>query len=296
MKQISASRDGPTPAYQILRPARQTVPLVLASPHSGRDYPASFTAASRLDALALRRSEDSFVDELVAAAPACGAPLLRARFPRSFVDANREPYELDPAMFEGTLPPYVNTRSARVRAGLGTIARVVAGGAEIYRGKLRFAEAQARIRQFHEPYHAALAGLVDETKRRFGFAVVLDCHSMPSVGGPADRDPGAARVDVVLGDRFGTSCPPRLTAAVEDTLAALGYVVRRNAPYAGGYTTKRFGQPRASMCALQIEINRALYMDEDRFERGPRLAAIAADMTAVIEALARLESMAHAAE
>ena len=287
---------GPAPAFEVLRPAQQTVPLVLSSPHSGRDYPASFIAAARLDPAALRSSEDCFVDELFAAAPSCGAPLLRARFPRAFVDANREVYELDPAMFDGPLPPYVNTRSARVRAGLGTIARVVASGAEIYRGKLSFAEAKARIRNFHQPYHAALAGLIRATTARFGFAVLLDCHSMPSIGGPMDRDPGAPRVDVVLGDRFGTSCEARITATAERVLEARGYVVQRNAPYAGGYTIARYGRPCAAVHALQIEINRALYMDEDRLERGPRLAAVAADMTALIEALARLDPVAQAAE
>ena len=287
---------GPAPAFEVLRPARQTVPLVLSSPHSGRDYPASFVAAARLDPAALRSSEDCFVDELFAAAPSCGAPLLRARVPRAFVDANREVYELDPAMFDGPLPPYVNTRSARVRAGLGTIARVVASGAEIYRTKLSFAEAKARIRDFHQPYHAALAGLIRATTARFGFAVLLDCHSMPSIGGPMDRDPGAPRVDVVLGDRFGASCEARITATAERVLEARGYVVQRNAPYAGGYTTARYGRPRAAVHALQIEINRALYMDEDRLERGPRLAAVAADMTALIEALARLDPVAQAAE
>ncbi len=296
MDQRTTPPERPAPAFDILRPARQTVPLVLSSPHSGRDYPASFTAAARLDHLALRRSEDSFVDELFAAAPACGATLLRARFPRAFVDVNREPYELDPAMFEEPLPPYVNTRSARVRTGLGTIARVVAGGAEIYRGKLRFAEVQARIRDYDQPYHAALADLIDATRRRFGFAVLLDCHSMPSIGGSMNRDTGTPRVDVVLGDRFGNSCPPHVTAAAERTLAALGYAVQRNAPYAGGYTTQRYGRPREGVHALQIEINRALYMDEASLERGPRLVAVAADMTAVIEALARLGSVARAAE
>ena len=288
--------DRPAPAFEVLRPAEQTVPLVLSSPHSGRDYPASFTAAARLDPLALRRSEDSFVDELFSAAPACGAPLLRARFPRAFVDANREPYELDPTMFEDSLPPFVNTRSARVRSGLGTIARVVADGAEIYRRKLRFAEAEARIRDFHRPYHAALSGLIRETTARFGFAVLLDCHSMPSVGGPMDRDHGARRVDVVLGDRHGAACETRVTAAAKGVLEALGYVVRCNAPYAGGFIVQHHGRPRAQVHALQIEINRALYMDEDRLERGPRLAAVAADMTALIEALARLGQIARAAE
>ncbi len=283
-------------AFDILRPADQTVPLVLSSPHSGHDYPASFLADTRLDAVSLRRSEDSFVDELFAAAPACGAPLLRALFPRAYVDANREPYELDPEMFEDTLPSYVNTRSPRVKGGLGTIARVVGNGAEIYRRKLRFAEARERVRTLYEPYHAALDELIRETKARFGFAMLLDCHSMPSVGGPMDKDAGAPRVDVVLGDRFGTTCHPGLTTFVERVLEALGYAVRRNAPYAGGFTVQHHGRPDAGVHALQIEINRALYLDEERIERGPRLAAVAADMTELIGALAGIETVALAAE
>ena len=288
--------DGPGPAFEILRPAEQTAPLVLCSPHSGRDYPPRFVAASRLDPITLRRSEDSFVDELFAAGPACGAPLLRALFPRAYVDANREPYELDPEMFADTLPPFVNTDSPRVRGGLGTLARVVANGEEIYRARLRFAEAEARIRTFYRPYHAALVRLIDETRERFGFALLLDCHSMPSVGGPMDRDPGAPRVDMVLGDRYGTSCHPRLTATVGQVLQALGYAVGRNAPYAGGFTTRHYGAPESGVHALQIEINRALYLDEERLQRGRRLAAVAADMTEVIEAMARFNPVMLAAE
>src|SRR5271156_1448696 len=162
------------------RPARQTTPLVFASAHSGRDYPAEFVSAARLDALRLRRSEDSFVDELFAAAPQYGAPLLAATFPRAFCDPNREPWELDPAMFEEELPPWVNTGSARVGAGLGTIARVVASGEAIYRGKLRFAEAEQRVRSCWHQSHAALEALIASTRLRFGHCLLVDCHSMPA--------------------------------------------------------------------------------------------------------------------
>ncbi|MCH9019830.1 MAG: N-formylglutamate amidohydrolase [Proteobacteria bacterium] len=285
----------PQTAYEILRPARQTAPLVLSSPHSGRDYPSEFVAEVRLDALSLRRSEDSFVDELFAAAPGLGAPLIRALFPRAYIDANREPYELDPEMFDDALPAFANTASKCVRGGLGTIARVVADGAHIYRRKLCFAEAEARIRRLYEPYHAALGELIGETLARFGCAILVDCHSMPSVGGPMDRDAGAARVDIVLGDCHGASCHAALPATVERLLRGLGYVVRRNAPYAGGYTTRHYGAPRAGVHALQIEINRALYMDEARIERGPRLAKVAGHMARVIEALAAIDPAALAA-
>ena len=277
-------------AYTIIRPREQTLPLVLSSPHSGRDYPSAFIAASRLDALSLRRSEDAFVDELFRGGPARGAPLLCALFPRAFVDPNREAYELDPEMFEDALPDYVNTESRRVTSGLGTIARIVSSGSAIYRGKLTFAEAERRINDLYRPYHGALEGLIRETLDRFGCAILLDCHSMPSVGGPMDRDPGAKRVDFVLGDRHGASCHPTVTASIIRLLSDRGYVVRVNEPYAGGFTTLHYGQPDRGVHGLQIEINRALYMDESAMERGPGLNTIAKDMAAVVDLLGTLDS------
>ena len=281
-------KAGPCVVY---RPSSQTIPLVLASPHSGRDYAPEFIAAARLDALELRRSEDSFVDELFAGGPKRGAPLLCALFPRAFVDPNREPYELDPLMFEDVLPDHVNTASRRVSSGLGTIARIVGSGSAIYRKKLRFAEAERRINDYYRPYHAALEELLRETLDRFGHAILLDCQSMPSVGGPMDRDPGASRVDFVLGDRHGASCHPSVTASVAGLLGDLGYVVRINDPYAGGYTTLHYGRPQGGVHGLQIEINRALYMDETAIERGPGLKTIASRMSAVIEVLGALDPL-----
>ncbi|HSV29906.1 MAG TPA: N-formylglutamate amidohydrolase [Candidatus Omnitrophota bacterium] len=272
----------------VLAPPEQTVPLVFASPHSGRDYPAEFVQASKLDAAALRRSEDSFVDELFACAPGHGAPLLAALFPRAYCDPNREPYELDPGMFSGQLPSYANTRSPRVAAGLGTIARVVASGAEIYRERLPVAEAEHRVAQFYRPYHARLRSLVDRTKDKFGWSLLVDCHSMPSVGGPMDRDMGLSRVDVVLGDSFGAACAPGITQTVEDAFRARGYRVVRNTPYAGGFTTRHYGQPRNGSHALQIELNRALYMDEARHAKTAGFDALAADLERVVGALAEL--------
>ena len=182
-----------TQVFEILAPPVQTLPLVLASPHSGTSYPPDFLASSRLDAFSLRKSEDSFVDEIFMAAPRLGAPLIRALFPRAFLDANREAFELDPDMFADALPAYVNTRSPRVAAGLGTIAKVVANGEEIYRGKLRFAEALGRVNRFYHPYHAALKRLIDQTRQRFGYCLLLDCHSMPSSGNPPEA--ASARVE-----------------------------------------------------------------------------------------------------
>ena len=269
----------------ILEPATQTAPVVFASPHSGKDYPAEFVQASHLDPLTLRRSEDAYVDEIFAAAPASGAPLLRALFPRAFVDPNREPFELDPAMFQGPLPDYANTSSPRVAAGLGTIARVVCSGAEIYRRKIGVADALNRIEAYYRPYHHALQRLIDRTKSRFGHTILFDCHSMPSVGGPMDKDPGLKRVDFVLGDCHGAACHRAVCDFVEDYLKRLGYVVTRNAPYAGGFTTRHYGQPEAGIHVLQIEINRALYMDEATYDRRPYFATLTQHMGELVGAL-----------
>jgi N-formylglutamate deformylase len=269
--------------FTLARPPAQhrRVPLVFASPHSGSDYPPDFVAGARLDALALRRSEDSFVDELFAAAPDFGAPLLAATFPRVYCDVNREPWELDPGMFDGPLPPWVNSASPRVGAGLGTIARVVATGEPVYRHKLAFAEAEERIRRCWEPYHAALAGLIAETRAEFGFCLLIDCHSMPAHPAHGSNPP-----DMVLGDAHGTACAPRFTRVVEEALARQGYRLRRNDPYAGGYVTRHYGRPREGVHALQIELARALYMDEQRIERRPGLSALRRDLTGLIATLA----------
>lgn len=291
----------PTPiqarsAIEILSPATQTAPVVFSSPHSGRDYPPDFTAESALDRVTLRRSEDGFVDELFAAAPSYGAPMLKALFPRVYVDPNREPYELDPTMFDEPLPNYANTSSPRVAAGLGTIARVVTNGEEIYVGKLRFAEVRGRIESLYRPYHAALGELIDTTKSRFGHCVLIDCHSMPSVGGPLDHDSGRRRVDFILGDAHGAACAPALTRFVEQQLRALGYAVARNAPYSGGYITRHYGRPNEGVHALQIEINRALYMDEDRVRPSPGLPPLAAHMERLAGAICGFDGLQLAAE
>ncbi len=269
------------PPILLTRPAVQTRPVVLTSAHSGRYYPPHFIAASRLDALRLRRSEDGFVDELFAAAPALGMPLLAATFPRAWCDANREAWELDPAMFLEALPDWVNSASPRVAAGLGTIARVVASGEPIYRTRLPFAEAQARVAACWEPFHAALAAAIEETRARFGACLLLDCHSMPT--------PPAGSSDIVLGDAHGRACAPALVRLVEQALGEAGFTVRRNDPYAGGYITQHYGRPREGVHALQIEISRGLYMDEARIERLGGFAAITRRLTGV---LARLDGVA----
>src|SRR5438128_5216063 len=221
-------------ALDVRQPPTRAVPLVLASPHSGAEYPSDLLAASRLDPLTLRRSEDSFVDALFAAAPNLGAPLLSARFPRAYLDVNREAWELDPAMFSDSLPSFVNVRSPRVRMGLGTIARVVASGEEIYARKLAFAEAKQRVDRFYRPYHQALRALVQQAEAVFGGYLVIDCHSIPSAAGAVG---GQDSADIVLGDCHGASCAPQIAEAARRSLAAPQFVVALNAPYSGGLTT-----------------------------------------------------------
>ena len=251
--------------FRVARPARQSLPFVFASPHSGRNYPDSLIEASRLDALTLRRSEDAFVDELFARVTELGAPLLSARFPRAYCDVNRAPGELDKDMFSGPLSVGVDSPTARVAAGLGVIPRIVRDGADIYAAKLEPADAATRLNHLYRPYHAALEELVAETIALFGVAVVVDCHSMPSA---------LSVPDIVLGDRHGVSAPARMTSWAESAFVNAGFSVARNVPYAGGYTTIQYGLNVANCHALQIEINRTLYLDEDSIQRRSNFESI----------------------
>lgn len=252
------------PPFVIHQPSGEPGPVVFCSPHSGRVYPQSFLAASRLKGLTLRKSEDCFVDELFAAAPKYGAPLIAARFPRAFVDVNREPFELDPELFAEPIPAFANAQSVRVTGGLGTIPRIVADGEDIYARRLPLAVGYERIERLYQPFHRALSELLEAARQRYGFAVLVDCHSMPStiVG-----QPHSARPHMVLGDRFGGSCDARLTRMVRSALAAMNYEVHLNRPYAGGFITEHYGNPKQGVHTIQIEVNRALYMDEERLEK-----------------------------
>ena len=281
----------PVPPWRLLAPAEQTAPVVFASPHSGRDYPPEFIAASRLNVVSLRRSEDAFMDEIFAAAPDFGAPLLCARFPRAYVDANREAFELDPAMFTDPLPDYVNTRSPRIAAGLGTIARVVTDGEDIYHEPLRFEDALGRIEALYRPYHKALQGLLQATQERFGGCLLVDCHSMPSgqLAPELGAGDGNKPADIVLGDCFGTSSAPAVTDIAKAALEASGFTVALNKPYAGGFTTRHYGRPREGVHVLQVEINRALYMDEKLVRRGPGLPALKCRLGPLMRALANID-------
>lgn len=275
-----------SPPFEITEPPQLVAPVIFNSPHSGSVYPRTFLAASRIDLATLRRSEDSFMDELIAPLAERGFPVMRVHFPRSYVDVNREPYELDPRMFSGRLPNYANTRSMRVAGGLGTIPRVVGDGQEIYRDKIVVDDALARIEALYKPYHRALRRLIGEVQRDFGTVIVMDCHSMPSVGVTRDEP---RRPDIVIGDRYGTSCSPLLTDLVETTLRGLGYSVGRNKPYAGGFITEHYGNPPAGIHAVQIELNRAIYMDERKRERGPRFDRVMADFAALADAVAAVQ-------
>jgi N-formylglutamate amidohydrolase len=276
-----------TPPFSIARPSRQILPLVFDSPHSGRRYPPSLLGRTALDPIAIRRSEDCYVDELFAGVVSEGAPLLAAHFPRAYLDVNREPFELDPAMFSGPLPAHANTRSERVQSGLGTIARVVADGSEIYREKLAYEDAAWRIGALHEPYHWALESLISETQALFGEVVLVDCHSMPSPGAALDAYPMRSRADIVLGDRFGLACRSGIIAAAEHYFTLRGYRVSRNVPYAGGFICTRHGRPEAGRHALQIEVARSLYMSETRLTQHGGFARVAADMAGLAPALAQ---------
>jgi N-formylglutamate amidohydrolase len=269
--------------FEIVEPAAWRAPIIFNSPHSGSVYPDEFLSASRIDLPALRRSEDSFMDELIGGLSELGFPVVRVNFPRSYVDVNREPYELDPRMFSGRLPSFANTRSMRVAGGLGTIPRVVGDGQEIYRERLSVDDALGRIEALYKPYHRALRRLINKAHQAFGTVVVVDCHSMPSVGVSRDEP---RRPDVVIGDRYGTSCAALLPDMVEETMRALGYSVGRNKPYAGGFITEHYGNPASGLHTIQLELNRAIYMDERRRERSAGFARVAADFTVLADALA----------
>ncbi|MDP2621889.1 MAG: N-formylglutamate amidohydrolase, partial [Hyphomicrobiales bacterium] len=248
--------------------------------------PERFLAMTRLDHLSIRQSEDAYIDELFARAPHLGAPLLRAHFPRAYLDVNREPYELDPHMFDARLPAFANTRSLRVTGGLGTIARIVADTHEIYDQPLPVDEALRRIEQLYKPYHRALGRQLVALQRTFGVAILIDCHSMPATAAGDGQTP---RPDFVLGDRYGTSCTSRITDEAQSVLEDLGYSVRRNKPYAGGYITERYGNPARGLHALQIEVNRALYMDEVTLDKTPGFAQTKSDLTALADALIAID-------
>ena len=275
---MNASADfSEIPPFEMFTgPNGQSVPFVFNSPHSGRHYPPRFLAMSRLDSLSIRRSEDCYVDELFFAAVHVGAAFLCANFPRAYLDANREPWELDPRMFQEKVPPFANIHSPRVAGGLGTVPKLVADGLDIYQQRLPLAEAISRIEQFYRPYHATLSELLSRTRSTFGHAVLVDCHSMPR---NIRVTQGGIRPDIIIGDRFGTSASSDFTRLAVSLLAAKGYTVELNRPYAGGFITEHYGRPAEKIHALQIEVNRGLYMDDQSLERTDNFPVLVRDLT-----------------
>jgi N-formylglutamate amidohydrolase len=276
------------PAFETIRPRRLTAPFVFNSAHSGRDYPERFLKMTRLDHLSIRQSEDAFVDELFFRAPHLGTPLLRAHFPRAYLDVNREPWELDPSMFAEPLGERCNTTSPRVAAGLGTLARVVAENKPIYRERLSLEDARMRIEGIYQPYHATLQRLLSEALGAYGVAVLIDCHSMPRLARTGDR----LAPDIVLGDRYGTTCATVLVDLAEAVFAGAGLKVARNRPYAGGFATRTYGRPQHGVHALQIEISRHLYMNETTMAKSSNFGAMQQLMERLVIAMVNLDPAA----
>jgi len=249
----------PKVAYHLTYPERRTTSVVFASPHSGRDYPWTFLRRTTLNEHSVRSSEDAFVDQLFASVPEVGAPFIRAGAPRAYVDLNRSEDELDPALIEGVSKIGHNPR---VASGLGVIPRVVANGQAIYSGKISIAEARRRIDTYWRPYHTALAGQLDQAFLMFGQAILVDCHSMPHEAMDAVARRGVRRPEVVLGDRFGAAANSDIVDRIEAAFQRTGLVVTRNTPFAGAYITQTYGRPTRGRHAIQVEIDRALYMNE----------------------------------
>jgi N-formylglutamate amidohydrolase len=285
-------RDDLAP-FRLLAPAEQRVPFVFNSPHSGRFYPPSLLRSSKLSSLDIRRSEDVFVDQLFAGVVELGAPLLTANFPRAWLDVNREPYELDPKLFSEPLPAHANSRSMRVAGGLGTIPRLVAENLEIYAQRPSLEEALQRVEKVYRPYHAALRGLMARSAITFGHATLVDCHSMPSSGSGKE---GNSRPDIIVGDRYGTSCNGEISRGIMHRFAELGYSVTRNKPYAGGFITEHYGRPLKGLHSVQIEINRGLYVNEATLEPTAGFEALAQDIKTVASHVVSLPDAGFYAE
>ncbi len=284
----ASEQKKPAP-FVVRRPRILKTPLIFASPHSGRVYPQDLMAVSRLDARDIRRSEDALVDRLLEPAGEAGAAVVLCQIARAYVDVNRDPWEMDPAMFADEAPAHARSTSARVAAGLGSVPRVVGDGQPIYARKIRFAEAEARIETVHGPWHQALTSLLEEARARFGLAVLIDWHSMPSAAGKAEARRGRPRPDIVLGDRHGDACSTGLSRLVRREFELAGYVVSMNRPYAGGWTTQIHGRPSENVHALQVEIDRSLYLDERILEPGPGYPRLQQDLSRLFETLSRAD-------
>ena len=274
-------------SFLLSKPDSQKLPLVISSPHSGRCYFPEFQRMSRVSVAGLERSEDRFVDLLLGGVVDLGVPVLEANFPRSFVDLNRSPTDLDPQLISGISGVFVReTISEKVRQGLGVLPRLAAGGAEIYDRLLLISEARRRLLYYYFPYHKMLRALLSATKARFGFVVLMDFHSMPSrsVG-----EGSSVANSVVLGDAFGTSALSDVADEAAVIFSNLGYRVLRNKPYSGGFTTTNYGNPLNGIHVLQIEINRGLYMDEYRIRRSDGMSNLTQQIAEFTCALTKID-------
>jgi N-formylglutamate amidohydrolase len=272
-------------AYEVLHPEKHTSCVVFASPHSGRDYPWSFLRKTILDEHVIRSSEDAFVDQLFDCAPKFGASFLKAGAPRAYLDLNRNVDELDPALIEGVRR---GGHNPRIASGLGVIPRVVAAGRSIYRGKISQTEAQRRITQYWHPYHEMLQKLLDDARQRHGQAVLIDCHSMPHEAMDGVAKTGIRRPDVVLGDRFGASATGEVVDRLDAAFVAAGFVVTRNAPFAGAYITQAYGRPKKGQHAVQVEIDRSIYMNEKLIRPNGNFEAVQAALRDVVQEAAMI--------
>ena len=273
------------PAYELTMPAERSTSTIFASPHSGRDYAWAFLRRSVLDERTIRSSEDAFVDLLVADAPEFGAPLIAARAPRAFVDVNRGPEELDPALIRGIGR---SGHNPRVSSGLGVIPRVVAGGREIYHGKITHAEARARLQEHWYPYHARLQALIEESRTLFGKALLIDCHSMPHEAIESLCRHRQEKPEIVVGDRFGAAAAGEIVERVEAAFRDAGFKVARNTPFAGAYTAQAYGRPSRGSHVVQIEIDRSLYMNEQELRPNGNYASMRRILSGIVAALAEV--------
>jgi N-formylglutamate deformylase len=287
MSFMTKETNMPAAAFDVLLPSSPTSCVVFASPHSGRDYTWSFMRKTVLNEHAIRSSEDAFVDQLFECAPQFGAAFLKAGAPRAYVDLNRARDELDPALIEGVRRIAHNPRIA---SGLGVIPRVVANGRAIYRGKMSQAEAQERIEKYWVPYHDRLQMLLNASHDRHGQTVLIDCHSMPHEAMDGVARAGIRRPDVVLGDRFGAAAGGDVVDRIEAAFADAGFIVTRNAPFAGAYITQAYGKPAKGQHAVQVEIDRSLYMNEQLIRPNGDFEAVQAALHRVVKEVAQIGS------
>jgi N-formylglutamate amidohydrolase len=280
----SNQRDLSNSIFHISKPIKKICPLIFSSPHSGRIYSDNFSKMTNLNLCNLRQSEDAYVDEIFASSVLYGAPLLRALFPRAYVDVNREPWELDPKMFFEPLPSYVKKKSPYISAGLGTVPKIVGSGQKIYLRKLSFLEVHKRILNHYFPYHNALKNLIKNTLSIHGTCLIIDCHSMPSEN-RVRRSSEKFLPDIIIGDNHGTTCSSSVVELTAKTLEVLGYSVGRNHPYAGGFITKNYSNVQKGIHVMQIEIKRSLYMNEKTVERSPKLSFLVKKFQSLIEEL-----------